>query len=73
MEAEEKSIKVTGTVIEAHANSRFSVCLETGNEVQAYLAGKLRRFNIRITPGDKVDLELSPYDLTRGRIVYRQR
>ncbi len=64
---------INGTVTEAFANARFRVRLETGQEIQAYLSGQIRRFRIRVTQGDTVRVELSPYDLTRGRIVYRER
>ena len=64
---------VTGTVTDTYANDRFSVELESGTSVQAYLAGKLRRHNIRVVAGDIVEVELSPYDVTRGRITFRRR
>lgn len=67
------SFEVMGTVTQALANTRFRVELETGNEVMAHVAGKMRKNFIRIVPGDKVRVELSPYDLTKGRIVYRER
>ena len=60
-----------GEVTEALPNTMFKVELDNGHEVLAHMAGKLRRFRIRINPGDRVKVELSPYDLTRGRIVYR--
>jgi translation initiation factor IF-1 len=63
----------TGEVIEALPSVTFRVRLEDGKEVFAYLSGKLRMFKIRILPGDKVTVELSPYDLTKGRIVYRNK
>jgi len=69
----EESYEVDGTVTQALANTRFRVELETGDEVLAHVAGKMRRNFIRIVPGDKVRVELSPYDLTKGRIVYRER
>ena len=71
--AKEESFEVPGTVTQALANTRFRVELETGNEVLAHVAGKMRKNFIRIVPGDKVRVELSPYDLTKGRIVYRER
>ena len=64
---------LAGQVIEALANTRFRVQLETGNMILAYATGNLRRHRIRIVPGDQVRVELSPYDLTIGRIVYRDR
>jgi translation initiation factor IF-1 len=70
MAVEEKLI-VDGEVTEALPNLLFRVELENGHEVLAHLAGKMRRFRIRINPGDKVRVELSTYDLNRGRIVYR--
>ena len=69
----EESYEVDGTVTQALANTRFRVELETDDEVLAHVAGKIRRNFIRIVPGDKVRVELSPYDLTKGRIVYRER
>jgi translation initiation factor IF-1 len=69
----EESFEVEGTVTQALANTRFRVELETGNEVLAHVAGRMRKHFIRIVPGDKVRVELSPYDLTKGRIVYRER
>lgn len=69
----EEAFEVDGTVTQALANTRFRVQLETGNEVLAHVAGRMRKHFIRIVPGDKVRVELSPYDLTKGRIVYRER
>lgn len=68
--AEEK-IKVEGTVIEALPGTQFKVRLDNGHEVLAYLSGKMRRYYIRILLGDRVAMEMSPYDLSRGRITYR--
>ena len=65
------AIEVEGTVIEPLANAMFSIELENGHRVLAHISGKLRMNFIRILPGDKVKVELSPYDLTRGRITYR--
>ncbi|NPB07843.1 MAG: translation initiation factor IF-1 [Aquificae bacterium] len=67
----EKGIVLEGEVVEALPNGMFRVKLDTGQEVLAHIAGKLRVNFIRILPGDRVRVELSPYDLTRGRIVYR--
>ncbi|MEJ7555337.1 MAG: translation initiation factor IF-1 [Aquificaceae bacterium] len=67
----EKGIVLEGEVIEALPNAMFKVRLETGHEVLAHVSGKMRIHFIRILPGDKVKVELSPYDLTRGRIIYR--
>jgi translation initiation factor IF-1 len=60
-----------GEVVEALPNTMFRVQLENGHPVLAHLAGKMRRFRIRVLPGDRVRVEVSPYDLDRGRIVYR--
>ncbi|MBI5542916.1 MAG: translation initiation factor IF-1 [Deltaproteobacteria bacterium] len=65
------SIEVEGTVIEPLPNAMFRVELEIGHKVLAHISGKMRMHFIRILPGDKVKVELSPYDLTRGRITYR--
>jgi len=67
----EESIRIEGTVKEALPNAMFRVQLEDGHEVLAHVSGKMRMHFIRILPGDKVTLEISPYDLTKGRIVYR--
>ncbi len=66
-------IKVEGKVIESLPNAMFRVELEGGHEVLAHISGKVRMNFIRILPGDRVDVELSPYDLARGRITYRYR
>lgn len=73
MAKKEGKIEVEGTVIEALPGTQFKVRLETGHEVLAYLSGKMRKYYIRILLGDQVRVEMSPYDLTRGRIVYRHR
>jgi translation initiation factor IF-1 len=67
----EDSIEVEGTVVEPLPNAMFRVELENGHRVLAHISGKMRMNYIRILPGDKVKLELSPYDLTRGRITFR--
>ena len=64
-------IQVTGTIIEPLPNAMFRVELENGHEVLAYISGKIRTNFIKILPGDRVAVELSPYDLSRGRITYR--
>ena len=64
-------IEMQGTVLEALPNATFRVKLESGHEINAHISGKLRMNFIRILPGDKVTLELSPYDLSRGRITWR--
>jgi translation initiation factor IF-1 len=69
----EEKIQVEGTVIEALPSTQFRVLLDNDHEVLAYLSGKMRRYYIRILLGDRVKLEMSPYDLTRGRITYRQK
>lgn len=69
--AKEDLIEVQGVVLEPLPNAMFRVELENGHKVLAHISGKMRMHFIRILPGDKVTLELSPYDLTRGRITYR--
>ena len=69
----EKPLEVEGVVTEALANTRFRVRLESGHSIIAHVAGRMRKHFIRIVPGDKVRVELSPYDLTKGRITYRER
>jgi translation initiation factor IF-1 len=64
-------IEVEGTVVESFPNAMFQVQLENGHKILAHISGKLRMNFIRILPGDKVTIELSPYDLTRGRIIWR--
>lgn len=70
--AKEEGIEVSGIVKEPLKNAMFRVELENGHVVLAHVSGKMRRYFIRILPGDRVKLELSPYDLSRGRIVYRE-
>ncbi len=69
--AKEETIQVEGKVIEPLPNAMFRVELDNGHKILAHVSGKMRMHFIRILPGDKVTVELSPYDLTRGRIVYR--
>lgn len=69
--SKQDAIEVEGTVIEPLPNAMFTVELANGHKVLAHVSGKIRMNFIRILPGDKVTVELSPYDLTRGRIVYR--
>jgi translation initiation factor IF-1 len=69
--AKEEAIEVMGEVLEALPNAMFKVELENGHEVLGHISGKMRKHYIRILPGDKVKVELSPYDLTRGRIIFR--
>ena len=71
MTKEEDKISVEGLVIEALPGTQFRVRLENGHEVLAYLSGKMRKYYIRILLGDRVKVEMSPYDLNRGRITYR--
>lgn len=69
--AKEDKIVLQAEVVDSLPNAMFKVRLENGHEILAYVSGKMRQFFIRILPGDKVSVELSPYDLTKGRIVYR--
>ena len=69
--AKQPSIEQDGTIIEALSNAMFRVELENGHVITAHISGKMRMNYIRILPGDRVVVELSPYDLTRGRITYR--
>lgn len=71
--AKQNVIEVTGEVIEALSNSMFRVELENGHELICHISGKIRINNIRIMPGDMVKIEMSPYDLTKGRIVTRMK
>lgn len=71
--AKEELIVMEGTVVEPLPNAMFRVELENGHKVLATVSGKMRKFFIRILPGDKVTVELTPYDLSRGRITYRAR
>ncbi len=64
-------LEVDGEVIELLPAATFKVILDSGNEILAHLSGKMRMFNIRILPGDKVKVQMTPYDLTKGRIIYR--
>ena len=73
MADKEEKVELDGEVVEALRNGQFRIALDNGHETLGYTAGKMRRHRIRILPGDKVRIELSPYDLTRGRIVYRHR
>jgi translation initiation factor IF-1 len=71
--AKEEAIEVEGTVVEPLPNAMFRVKLDNGHVVLAHISGKMRKYYIRILPGDRVTVELSPYDLTRGRITYREK
>ena len=69
--AKQASIEQDGTIVDALSNAMFRVELENGHEVVAHISGKMRMFYIKILPGDRVKMEMSPYDLSKGRIVYR--
>lgn len=69
--SERETIEVEGTVVEPLPNATFRVELENGHRILAHISGKMRMNFIRILPGDKVTIEMSPYDLTKGRIIYR--
>ncbi len=71
--AKEEAIEVEGTIIEPLPNAMFRVELDNGHKVLAHISGKMRMHFIKILPGDRVTVELSPYDLTRGRIIYRSK
>ncbi len=73
MAKSEEAIEVEGTVTEALPGTQFKVELDNGHEVLAYLSGKMRKYYIRVLLGDRVTIEMSPYDLSRGRITYRHR
>jgi translation initiation factor IF-1 len=73
MPKKEEKIVVEGKVIEALPGTQFRVRLENGHEIIAYLSGKMRKYYIRVLLGDRVKAEISPYDLTRGRIIYRHK
>jgi translation initiation factor IF-1 len=73
MSPKEEAIVAQGEIIETLPNARFRVKLENGHEVLAHVSGKMRMYFIRIVPGDEVTVELSPYDLTRGRIIKREK
>ena len=73
MAEKEEKIEFEGEVVEAFPNGQFKVALDNGHEALGYTAGKMRRYRIKIFPGDRIKIEMSPYDLTRGRIVYRFR
>jgi translation initiation factor IF-1 len=73
MAKEEDKLQLEGMIVEALPGTQFRVRLDNGHEVLAYLSGRMRKYYIRILLGDHVRVEVSPYDLTRGRIVYRQK
>lgn len=72
-DTKEAPLEVFGSILQVFPSTTFSVELDNGHTVLAHIAGRLRRHHIKILPGDRVDVELSPYDLTKGRIVYRYR
>jgi len=71
MASQKEVIKLTGSVVEALPNTQFRVELENGHIIVAHMSGKMRKNYIRLVPGDKVEVELTPYDLTKGRISFR--
>lgn len=71
--AKEEMIEFSGSVMEKLPNAMFRVKLDNGHEIIAHTAGKMRKFRIRVMVGDKVDVEMTPYDLTKGRIVFRHK
>ncbi len=71
MASQKEVIKLTGSVVEALPNAQFRVELENGHIIIAHMSGKMRKNYIRLVPGDKVEVELTPYDLTKGRISFR--
>ena len=73
MGGKEEKVEFSGEIVEALSNGKYRVALDNGHEALGYTAGKMRRYRIRILPGDRIKLQLSPYDLTRGRIVYPYR
>jgi translation initiation factor IF-1 len=73
MAKKEDKVRMEGTIVKALPGTQFKVELDNGHEILAYLAGKMRKYYIRVLLGDRVTVEMSPYDLTRGRIVYRHK
>ena len=71
--AKEELLEMEGTVTDVQRNSRYRVTLENGHEISAYIAGKMRKFRIRVVAGDNVTIQMSPYDLTKGRINFRHK
>ena len=69
--AKQANIELDGTITQALSNAMFRVELENGHDIVAHISGKMRKFYIKLLPGDKVKMEMSPYDLTKGRITYR--
>jgi translation initiation factor IF-1 len=73
MATKEEKVELEGEVVESFRAGMHRIALDNGHETLGYTAGKMRRYRIRVNPGDRVKVELSPYDLTRGRIVFRHR
>jgi len=73
MAGKEEKIELEGEVMESFKSGMHRIALDNGHETLGYTSGRMRRYRIRINPGDRIKVELSPYDLTRGRIVYRER
>jgi translation initiation factor IF-1 len=73
MAEKEEKIELEGEVVEAFRSGMYRIALDNGHETLGYTSGKMRRYRIRILPGDRIKVELSPYDVTRGRIVFRYR
>lgn len=73
MASQKEVIKLQGTVVEALPNTQFKVLLENGYSIIAHISGRMRRHYIRLVPNDKVEVELTPYDLTKGRIIFRMK
>ena len=73
MAEKEQKIELEGAVVESFRSGMHRILLDNGHETLGYTSGKMRRYRIRINPGDRIKVQISPYDLTRGRITYRQR
>lgn len=71
--ADDGKVEMQGEIVEAFRGGMYRIALDNGHETLGYVSGKMRRYRIRINPGDRVTVELSPYDLSRGRITFRQR
>ena len=72
MAVSEEKVELEGQVVESYRSGMHRIALDNGHETLGYTSGRMRRYRIRINPGDRVKIQLSPYDLTRGRIVYRE-
>jgi translation initiation factor IF-1 len=73
MGVKEEKVELEGEILEAYGGGKFRIAFPNGHEAIGYTSGRMRRYRIRMSPGDNVKVELSPYDPTRGRIVYRER